>query len=413
MPGCVPGCVPETLLVLSGEAPDGARLNPEELVDFSLPEELQLMRDTVRRFVVEQLDPVSDQVENDDRIPDPVVQAMRDLGLFGMAIPEKYGGLGLSVLGQCVVMEELSRANLSFRIMVTTNNGIGTLGLLLEGTEEQKRKHLPELAAGRRIGCFALTEPEAGSDAASIRTTAVRDGDDYVLCGNKIWITNADIAHYFTVMATVDRKLGAKGLTAFLIERDTPGLIVGRNEPKMGLHGTRVAEVILDDCRVPASAVLGKEGEGFKLAMRVLDHGRLSIAASAVGSAQRLLEAMVEHASTRAQFKRPIADNQAIQWMLADSATEISAARGLVHRAAWMKDGGLSVTRECSMAKLYATEMACRVADNAVQVFGGMGYMRGNIAERYYRDLRVYRLYEGTSQIQRLVIARDILKEGK
>ncbi len=375
-----------------------------------LPEEVSVMRDTIRRFVEEELDPIADQVEQEDRIPDPIVARMRELGLFGMVIPEEYGGLGLSMLGLTVVMEELSRANLCFRIMITTNNGIGSLGVLLAGTEEQKQTHLPLLASGDRIGCFCLTEPEAGSDAAGVRTTAVRDGDSYVLNGEKIWITNADIADCFTVMATVDRSLGSKGLTAFWIERDTPGLRVGRLEPKMGLHGTQVAEVFFDDCRVPASAVLGSEGEGFKLAMRVLDHGRLSIAASSVGAAERLLEAMVEHATTREQFGRPIADNQAIQWMIADSATEIAAARLLVRDAAARKDRGEPITVECSMAKLYATEMASRVADRAVQVFGGMGYIRGNIAERYFRDLRVYRLYEGTSEIQRLVIARRFLK---
>ena len=375
-----------------------------------LPEEVRVMRDTIRRFVEEELDPIADQVEEEDRIPDRIVDRMRELGLFGMVIPEEYGGLGLSMLGLTSVMEELSRASLCFRMMITTNNGIGSLGVLLAGTEEQKKLHLPLMASGERIGCFCLTEPEAGSDAASVRTTAVRDGDSYVLNGEKIWITNADIADYFTVMATVDRSLGSKGLTAFWIERDTPGLRVGRLEPKMGLHGTQVAEVFFDDCRVPASAVLGREGEGFKLAMRVLDHGRLSIAASSVGAAERLLEAMVEHATTREQFGRPIADNQAIQWMIADSATEIAAARLLVRDAAGRKDRDERITVECSMAKLYATEMASRVADRAVQVFGGMGYIRGNIAERYFRDLRVYRLYEGTSEIQRLVIARSFLK---
>ena len=374
-----------------------------------LPEEVRVMRDTIRRFVEEELDPIADQVEEEDRIPEHIVDRMRELGLFGMVIPEEYDGLGLSMLGVTAVMEELSRANLCFRIMITTNNGIGSLGMLLSGTEEQKKTHLPRMASGERIGCFCLTEPEAGSDAAAVRTTAVRDGDSYVLSGEKIWITNADIADYFTVMATVDRSLGSKGLTAFWIERETPGLRVGRVEPKMGLHGTQVAEVLFDDCRVPASAVLGREGEGFKLAMRVLDHGRLSIAASAVGAAERLLEAMVEHATTREQFGRPIAGNQAIQWMIADSATEIAAARLLVRDAAAKKDRDERITVECSMAKLFATEMASRVADRAVQVFGGMGYIRGNIAERYFRDLRVYRLYEGTSEIQRLVIARRLL----
>ncbi len=381
-------------------------------MDLTLPDDLCSMRDAVRRFVRDELDPIGMEVERSERIPEAVVQGMRDLGLFGLAIPEDYGGLGLSTLGQCVVMEELSRANLCFRILITTNNGIGSLGLVHGGDEALRRRELPAMARGERIGCFALTEPEAGSDVASIRTTAVRDGDTYVLDGAKIWITNADIADAFTVMATVDRDRGARGLTAFFVRRDTPGLAVGSPEPKMGLHGTNVAEVLLQGCRVPETARLGGEGEGFKLAMRVLDHGRLSIAASSVGAAQRLLEAMVEHASERVQFGRPIAANQAVQWMIADTACEVEAARGLVRRAAWLKDRGERVTRECSMAKLYATEMAGRVADRAVQVFGGMGYMRDNVAERYFRDLRVYRLYEGTSEIQRLVIARDVLDRG-
>ena len=381
-------------------------------MDFTLPEELCQVRDTVRRFVTRELVPIADQVEQEDRIPEHIARSMAELGLFGMAIPEEYGGMGLCVLGQCVVMEELSRANLCFRILITTNNGIGTLGLLLVGTEEQKRQHLPELASGRSIGCFALTEPDAGSDVAAIRTTAVRDGDGYLLNGTKILITNADIAQYFTVMATVDRSLGAKGLTAFWLKLSTPGLHVGRLESKMGLHGTQVAEVVLDDCRVPASALLGREGEGFRLAMQVLDHGRLSIAASAVGAAQRLLEAMVEHSGMRVQFRRPISANHAIQWMIADSATEIDAARLMVHRAACKKDRNERATMECSMAKLFATEMASRVADRAVQVFGGMGFIKGNIAERYFRDLRVYRLYEGTSEIQRLVISRQLLRSS-
>jgi len=378
-------------------------------MDFLLPDDVRRMGDAVRRFVRDELEPIGDRVERDGVIPESAVQGMRELGLFGMAIPEEYGGLGMSTLGMCVVMEALSRANLCFRILVTTNNGIGSLGLLHGGREELRRAHLPRLASGERIGCFCLTEPDAGSDVASIRTTARRDGDEYVLDGTKIWITNADRADYFTVMATVDRSRGARGLTAFWVERHSPGLSVGRPEAKMGLHGTHVAEVHLDGCRVPVEHRLGAEGEGFKLAMRVLDHGRLSIAASAVGAAERLIEAMVEHARQRVQFGRPIAENQAIQWMIADSSTELDAARLLVYRAAWLEDRGERVTAEASKAKLYATEMAGRVADRAVQVHGGMGYMVDNLAERYYRDLRVYRLYEGTSEIQRMVIARSLL----
>lgn len=374
-----------------------------------LPEDVALICQTVRRFVREELDPIAEQVEEEERIPEGIVAQMRELGLFGMAIPEEYGGLGLSVLGQCAVMEELSRANLCFRILITTNNGIGSMGLMMEGTEAQRRRYLPALAAGEEIACFALTEPEAGSDAASIRTTARREGGEYVLNGSKIWITNADLADHFTVMATVDRTKGARGVTAFWIPRDAPGFSVGRNEKKMGLHGTQVAEVVMDECRVPVTARIGEEGRGFRIAMQVLDRGRLSIAASAVGASQRLLEAMIEHATDRVQFGTPIGENQAIQWMIADSGTEIAAARLMVRHAAAKKDRGERITLESSMAKLFATEMGCRVADRAVQVFGGMGFMLGNIAERYYRDLRVYRLYEGTSEIQRLLIARGLM----
>jgi len=379
-------------------------------MDFEIPDDVRSLVDAVARFVRDELDPIGDQVERQGRIPERAIQGMRELGLFGMVIPQEYGGLGLSTLGLCAVMEALSRTNLCFRILVTTNNGIGSLGLLYGGDESLRRAHLPRLASGERIGCFCLTESEAGSDAAALRTTARRDGDDYVLDGAKIWITNADVADYFTVMATVDRGLGARGLTAFWVERGTPGLRVGPPEDKMGLHGTQVAEVHLEECRVPAAQRLGAEGEGFKLAMRVLDHGRLSIAASAVGAADRLVQAMVDHARQREQFGKPIAENQAIQWMIADSATEVDAARLLVQRAAWCKDRGRRITTEASKAKLYATEMACRVADRAVQVHGGMGYMLDNVAERSYRDLRVYRLYEGTSEIQRLVIARELLR---
>ena len=380
-------------------------------MDFELPQDARMMADTVRRFAADELEPVGERVEREGRIPDAIVERMRELGLFGLTIPPEHGGLGLTSVGLCAVMEQLSRANLCFRILVTTNNGIGSHAILLAGSDPLKARWLPELAAGRAIGCFALTEPEAGSDAASIRTTATRDGDDYWLQGTKIWITNADIADCYTVMATVDRDRGHRGLTAFLVERGTEGLTIGPPETKMGLHGTSVCEVHLESCRIPVSHRLGAEGDGFQLAMRVLDHGRLSIAASAVGAAQRLVEAMIDHATTREQFGGPIADNQAIQWMLADSATETDAARLLVYRAAGLKDRALPATRACSQAKLYATETASRVADRAIQVFGGMGYMVDNLAERYFRDLRVYRLYEGTSEIQRLVIARDLLRE--
>jgi len=373
-----------------------------------LNDELRILRDAARKFFEQEFKPHNEAWIAQGKVDRDAWKKAGAAGLLCAEMPVEYGGAGGDYRHETVIMEELLRAGVGgFGNQV--HSTIVAPYLRHYGSEDQKQRWLPRMARGELVGAIAMTEPNTGSDLQAVRTTAVRDGNHYVLNGNKIWITNADIAHYFTVMATVDRSLGTRGLTAFCLERDAPGLRVGRRDHKMGLHGTQVAEVFFEDCRVPASALLGREGEGFKLAMRVLDHGRLSVAASAVGAAQRLLEAMVGHATNREQFGRPIADNQAIQWMIADSATEIEAARLLVRDAAEKKDREERITVECSMAKLYATEMASRVADRAVQVFGGMGYIRGNIAERYFRDLRVYRLYEGTSEIQRLVIARRFL----
>jgi acyl-CoA dehydrogenase len=384
--------------------------------DLDLPENLRLILDTVRRFVKRDLEPISRQVEEEDRIPDEVVQKMRELGLFGLTIPEEYGGLGLGALGECLVYEELSKTNACFRTRVATNNGIGSLGILLDGTDQQRRRYLPRLASGEWTACFALSEPEAGSDAANIQTTAERRGEGWVLNGTKIYVTNGDVADMATVLAVTDRERRAHGgITAFLVERDSPGYSIGTIEKKMGIHGTHTCELIFDDCQVPEESVVGGEvgvGRGFKTAMRVLDRGRLSQGAVALGGAQRLLELSLEHARQRVQFGKPIARFQAVQFMLADMATEIYAGRQMLYHAARLRDErGEAVTREASMVKLFCSEMAGRVADKAVQIHGGMGYMREVPVERFYRDLRLTRIFEGTSEIQRLIIARELLKE--
>ncbi len=386
-------------------------------MDFTIPEDVRPVLDTVRRFVRQELEPIGEQVEEEDRIPDAVVDAMRDLGLFGLAIPAEYGGLGLGALGECLVYEELSRVNACFRTRIATNNGIGSTGIVLDGTEEQKRTYLPKLASGEWTACFSLTEPEAGSDAANIQTTAELDNDHWVLNGTKIYVTNGDVADVATVMALTDRKKRARGgITAFLVERTSPGYQIGTIEKKMGLRGTKTCELIFDNCRVPKSNVIGGEGmvgRGFQTAMRVLDKGRMAQGAVAVGAAQKLLELSIEHAQQRVQFGKPLAKQQAIQFMLADMATEIYAARQMLHHAAWLRDQrGAAVIKEASMVKLFCTEMACRVADRAVQLHGGIGYMKGYPVERYYRDLRLNRIFEGTSEIQRLVIARELLEDG-
>ena len=384
-------------------------------MDFAIPENLRMMADTVRRFVKQDLEPISRQVEEEDRIPDNIVQKMRELGLFGLAIPEEYNGLGLGCLGECLVYEELGKVNACFRTRVGTNNGIGSQGIVLDGTPEQKRTYLTRLASGEWIGCFALTEPEAGSDAANLKTTAELDGEKWLLNGRKHFITNGNIADVATVFALTDRAKRAKGgITAFIVEKTFPGFYVGTIERKMGMRGSHTCELIFDNCEVPKENVIGGEakvGQGFKTAMKTLDKGRLTMGATTLGSAQKLLELSIDYAKQRVQFGKPIAEFQAIQIMLADMATQIYAARQMLYHAAWLRDTtGTAVVKEAAMVKLFCSEVANRVADMAVQIHGGMGYMKDYPVERFYRDLRLTRIYEGTSEIQRLVIARELLK---
>jgi acyl-CoA dehydrogenase len=378
-------------------------------------ETLDQLLATVRRFVRERLVPNEQRVADEDAIPDDIVAEMRSLGLFGLSIPAEYGGLGLNMTEEVRVTFELGQTSPVFRSRFGTNIGIGSQGIVIDGTEEQKRHYLPKLAAGEITGSFALTEPDSGSDAASLRTRARRDGDHYILNGTKRFITNAPEAGVFTVMARSNlEEKGAGGISAFLVEAGTPGLKLGKTDRKMGQRGNHTCDVIFENCRVPARQLIGgKEGQGFKTAMKVLDRGRLSIAAVCVGVAERLIRDSLAYAMERKQFGRPIADFQLVQAMLADSQTEAYAARSMVLDAARRRDDGELVTLEASCCKLYASEMVGRVADRAVQIHGGAGYIADYGVERFYRDVRLFRLYEGTSQIQQLIIARQMIEKAK
>ncbi len=383
-------------------------------MDFAIPEDLRIIQHTVRRFVEKEIEPISHVIEEKDEIPEDLIEKIRNLGLFGMSIPEEYGGMGLSALGECLVYEEISRGNASVRARFSTNNGIGSLGILYDGTNSQKRKYLPDIAAGRKTVAFALTETEAGSDASAIKTSAARKGDHFVVDGRKMFITNGAVADLVTMMAVTDSAKGSRGgITAFLVEKGTPGFSVGRYENKMGLRGSATNELIFENCRIPVENVIGGEpfiGFGFATSMKVLDKGRLTLAASAVGMAQKALELSVKYAKERVQFGRVIGQFQLIQDMLARMSTQIYAGRQMCYRVAWEIDQGNRVTMEAAMAKLFCTEMLGRVADMAIQVHGGMGYIKEFAVERIYRDARVTRIYEGTSEIQKLVIARELLR---
>lgn len=376
------------------------------------PELFDALIDTVRRFVAERLRPLEAEVEAADAIPDAIVEEMKALGLFGLSIAEEHGGLGLTMAEEARVAIELGRTTPAFRSAFGTNVGIGSQGLVIAGTPEQKAHWLPKIARGAIITSFALTEPDVGSDSGSVKTRAVRDGDVYRLSGTKRYITNADKAQLFTVMARTGGEAGGRGVSAFLVPRDLPGVSIGEPEKKMGQKGARVADVIFDNVPVPVANRLGEEGEGFRIAMQVLDRGRLHIAAVCVGVAERLIADCVAYASARKQFGKPIAEHQLIQAMLADSKTEALAARALVLETAAAKDAGSNTTMEAAAAKYFASEMVGRVADRAVQIFGGAGYIADYGIERLYRDVRLFRIYEGTSQIQQLIIARETLKRG-
>jgi acyl-CoA dehydrogenase len=367
--------------------------------------------ETVDRFVTERLRPAEAEVAESDDIPADLVAEMKALGLFGLSIDPEYGGLGLNMLEEVKVGMALGKTSPAMRSTFGTNVGIGSQGLVMAGTPDQKAKWLPGIASGDIITSFALTEPDVGSDSANVKTRAVRDGNQWKLTGTKRYITNADRAHLFTVMARTG-EAGAKGVSAFLVPADSPGLRVGTPEKKMGQQGAHVCDVHFDDVPVPPENMLGEEGEGFKVAMRVLDRGRLHIAGVCVGAAERLIADSVAYATTRIQFGKPISDHQLIQGMIADMKTEMLVAKAMVLQTAADKDAGKNVTMEAAAAKYFASEMVGRVADKAVQIFGGAGYIADYGIERFYRDVRIFRIYEGTSQIQQLIIARETIKRG-
>ncbi|MEE9937471.1 MAG: acyl-CoA dehydrogenase family protein [Achromobacter xylosoxidans] len=374
-------------------------------------ETLTLLLDAVRRFVHERLIPAEDELAASGQVPPDIVAEMRELGLFGLSISPDHGGLGLTMEEEVKVVFELGQTSPAFRSLAGTNIGIGSQAIVLAGTDEQRARYLPRLASGELIGSFALTEPDAGSDAMALRLSAERDGDHYVLNGTKRYITNAPIAGLFSVMARTAPERRANSISCFLVEAGTPGLIIGKADKKMGQAGALTSDVVFDNCRVPASALLGgEEGNGFRTSMRVLDKGRLHISALCVGIADRLLRDAVKYATERKQFGQPIAEFQLIQAMIADSQAELYAARCMVLDAARLRDRGENTTMQAACCKLYATEMVGRVADRAVQIHGGAGYMSEYAVERFYRDVRLFRIFEGTSQIQQLVIAREVIK---
>ena len=372
---------------------------------------LEVLVATVRKFVRERLIPMENQVAEGGRIPDVIIRDMRALGLYGLSIPENYGGIGLNMAEEVRVVFELGYTSPAFRSAVGTNIGIGSQAIIIDGTEDQRRRYLPKLASGELVGSFALTEPDAGSDALSLKTSARRDGDQYVLNGTKRYITNAPVAGLFTVMAKTGTKDNARSISCFLVEAGCAGLALGKPDKKMGQAGALTCDVIFDNCQIPANAILGgTEGAGFSTAMKVLDKGRIHIAALCVGMAQRLVHESVEFATARKQFKKPIASFQLVQAMIADSETEVYAAKSMVVDAARKRDAGQNVTLEAACCKLFCSEMVGRVADRAVQIHGGAGYMCEYPVERFFRDARLFRIFEGTSQIQQLIIARETIK---
>ena len=365
-------------------------------MDFDIPEELQLLARTARDFVETRLQPLEKEVEETDKIPAGVLKEMGELGFFGLPFPEEYGGVGAGDLGYCLALEQFGRTSAAFSNVIGAHTSIGSMSIFLGGTEDQKRRYLPDLTSGKKIAAFSLTEPSSGSDAASIQTSATLRNGCWILNGTKIWVTNGPIADVVVVYAANDRAKGARGgITGFIVEKGFKGFRVGKVDDKMGLRGSYTGELIFEDCEVPEANVLGGQvGAGFRTALGALDIGRVSLAAGAVGSSQHLLELAIEHSKRRQQFGKPIAANQAIQWMLADSAVEIHAARLMVYDAAWKLDQNKRASLEAAMVKVYASEMANRVVDRVLQIHGGMGYMKDSPVERAYRDARILRIYE-------------------
>jgi len=379
-------------------------------MDFQFTEEQEQLKRSVRQFAESEIRPHVMEWDEKSEFPLSVIKQLGKMGLMGVVFPSEYGGAGLGYVDYVVAVEELSRVDGSVGIIVAAHNSLCSNHIFVAGSEDQKRNYLPKLASGDFIGCWGLTEPGSGSDAGSARMTAVRRGRNWILNGTKTFITNGHYADVAVIIAVTDKTTGTHGLSAFIVDKDTKGFRPGKKENKLGLRASDTAELIFEDCSIPAENLVGKEGDGFIDAMRVLDGGRISIAALSLGIAQGAFEAALKYSKERKQFGRPIGDFQAIQWKLADMATEIDAARLLTFRAASMKDAGLKTTQESSMAKLYASEVAVRCANEGVQIHGGYGFIKDYPAEKFYRDVKLCTIGEGTSEIQRLVIARQLLK---
>jgi butyryl-CoA dehydrogenase len=379
-------------------------------VDFELTDEQELIREAVREFAESELAPIAAELDRDHRFPEEILPKLADLNLMGMPYPEKVGGAGADYVSYVIAIEEISKACASTGIILSAHTSLATWPVYRFGSESQKERYLSDMASGRRLGAFALTEPAAGTDAGAGTTTAVLSGDEYVLNGTKMFITNAPFAEVYIVFAKTDPAQGTRGMSAFIVEKDTPGFSVGEAEHKLGIRGSSTPPIYFSDCRVPREALLGGEGDGFKVAMQTLDGGRIGVSAQALGIAQAALDASVAYAKERVQFGKPIATLQAIQWMIADMATAVDAARLLVYRAASCVDSGRPYSTEGAMAKLFASETATRVADRAIQIHGGYGYTESYPVERNYRDAKITELYEGTSEVQRMVISRSALR---
>lgn len=386
-------------------------MNGGESMNFELSEDIQLLKQNVRDFIQNEVEAVAMQIEEENKIPQRIIDLSKEIGLFGLSIPEEYGGLGVGMVGKCALYEEIGQTHNGYTTLIGAHTGIGTVGIVEMGNEEQKKKYLPYMASGEKLGAFALTEPEAGSNASNLKTTAVKKGDKYILNGIKHYITNATEASIFTVMAVTDPEKGAKGITSFIVEKDFPGFKVGAIEKKMGLKGSHSAELLFEDCEVPIENVLGKEGQGYVNALKILANGRAGLASRNLGSCQKLLDLSVSYAKNRIQFGRPILNHQAVAHMLAEMAVEMEALRSFTYRVAWMVDQGMKVIKEAAMLKLYGSEVYNRVADKAVQIHGGLGYIADYPVERFYRDARITRIYEGTSEIQKNIIASQLEKE--
>ncbi len=378
-------------------------------MDFDLSEEHRLVQATVREWATSRLLPLAAEMDRTGAYPPELIRELGDLGLTGVFIPEEYGGSGMDTISYCIVIEEIARAEAGLAAVLSVNNSLVCYPIFAFGTEAQKRHYLPDLARGRKLGCYCLTEPTAGSDAGSLRTTARTDGNRWILNGTKIFVTNGVEAEVLVIYARTDPEAGSRGISAFLAEKGDPGLSVGKIEHKLGIRASSTCEIVLDDCRLPKDRLLGERGKGFHIALATLDGGRIGIAAQALGIARAASEEATAYARERWQFGRPIADFQAIQWKIADMTTRIQASRLLTFRAAWVRDQGRRHTQEASMAKLFASETAMWVGTQAVQIFGGYGYIQDYPVERHFRDAKITEIYEGTSEVQRMVIARHML----